>query len=50
MVLTVSVLVDVASLLILALAHYALYQKYQLNELGEMRGQHNALRQVRLLL
>jgi hypothetical protein len=40
MVLTVlSVLVDVASPLVLALAHYALYQKYQL-----------ALRQVCVLL
>jgi hypothetical protein len=50
MVLTVSILVDVASLWVLALAPYAVYQKHQLAELGGMRGQQNALRQVRILL
>ena len=48
MVVTTSFLVDVASVTLFALAPYAVYQKYQLAELGGMRGQMNDLRQVRV--
>lgn len=50
MVMTASVLVDVASITLFALAPYAVYQKYQLAELGGMRGQMNDLRQVCYLM
>ena len=49
MVATISVLVDVASISLLMLAPYTVYQKRTLRKLGGMRGQLNGLRQVRSL-
>lgn len=47
MFVTISILVDVASISLIALAPYTIYQKRQLRKLGGLRGQQNELRHVR---
>ena len=44
--LTVSVLVNIASICLLILAPYTIYQKTQLGKLGGFRHQQNELREV----